>query len=89
MVRFVTHLKLLHANTTPTIFLPMSWTSPFTVAKTITPEYPDSFPKNIYIIPCRRVNFNHENPNILIDLKQYVWFWFLILLYFLKDFNIK
>lgn len=41
--KIITHLKLLHANTTPTMFLPMSWTSPFTVARTITPEYPDSF----------------------------------------------
>ena len=29
--------KLLHCNTTPTIFLPISWTSPFTVAITIFP----------------------------------------------------
>ena len=29
--------KLLQARTTPTIFLPMSWTSPLTVAKRIFP----------------------------------------------------
>ena len=29
--------KLLHCSTTPTMFLPMSWTSPFTVAITIVP----------------------------------------------------
>ena len=29
--------KLLHCSTTPTIFLPISWTSPFTVARTILP----------------------------------------------------
>ncbi len=29
--------KLLHCKTTPTMFLPMSWTSPFTVAITIVP----------------------------------------------------
>lgn len=27
-----THLQLLHPNTTPTMFFPMSWTSPLTVA---------------------------------------------------------
>ena len=32
-------LKLLQPRTTPTMFLPMSWTSPLTVAKTITPLY--------------------------------------------------
>ena len=37
-----TYLKLLQANTTPTMFFPISWTSPLTVASTITPEYPDS-----------------------------------------------
>ncbi len=29
--------KLLHWSTTPTMFLPMSWTSPLTVAMTILP----------------------------------------------------
>ncbi len=29
--------KLLHWRTTPTMFLPMSWTSPLTVAVTIVP----------------------------------------------------
>ncbi|TDZ74508.1 hypothetical protein DE4586_04691 [Mycobacteroides salmoniphilum] len=29
--------KLLHCKTTPTMFLPMSWTSPFTVAITMVP----------------------------------------------------
>ena len=29
--------KLLHCSTTPTMFLPMSWTSPLTVAMTILP----------------------------------------------------
>ena len=29
--------KLLHCRTTPTMFLPMSWTSPLTVAMTIFP----------------------------------------------------
>ena len=29
--------KLLHWSTMPTMFLPMSWTSPFTVASTILP----------------------------------------------------
>ncbi len=29
--------KLLHCKTTPTMFLPMSWTSPLTVAMTILP----------------------------------------------------
>ncbi len=29
--------KLLHWSTTPTMFLPMSWTSPLTVAITIVP----------------------------------------------------
>ena len=29
--------KLLHCKTTPTMFLPMSWTSPFTVAIRILP----------------------------------------------------
>ena len=29
--------KLLHCRTTPTMFLPMSWTSPLTVAMTILP----------------------------------------------------
>ena len=32
-----TYLKLLQPNTTPTIFFPISWTSPFTVASTIVP----------------------------------------------------
>ena len=29
--------KLLHCSTMPTMFLPMSWTSPLTVASTILP----------------------------------------------------
>ena len=31
------NLKLLHPSTTATIFLPISWTSPFTVASTTVP----------------------------------------------------
>ena len=30
-------LKLLQPSTTPTMFLPISWTSPFTVASTTVP----------------------------------------------------
>ena len=33
----LTTSKLLHWRTTVTMFLPMSWTSPFTVAMTILP----------------------------------------------------
>ena len=36
--------QLLHAKTTPTMFLPMSWTSPFTVAMTMVPRFPEPFP---------------------------------------------
>lgn len=31
------YLKLLQPSTTPTMFFPMSWTSPFTVASTMVP----------------------------------------------------
>lgn len=33
------HLKLLQLSTTPTMFFPISWTSPFTVARTMVPIY--------------------------------------------------
>ena len=33
----VAHLKLLQPRTTPTMFFPISWTSPFTVANTMVP----------------------------------------------------
>ena len=37
-----THLKLLQPSTTPTMFLPISCTSPFTVAKTTVATNADS-----------------------------------------------
>lgn len=33
------HLKLLQLSTTPTMFFPISWTSPFTVARMMVPIY--------------------------------------------------